>query len=455
MKKKKNRWLEILLDKCLVGLLLLITQISFAQNPCSNKNPVTCGINYNYNLPSGNGSWNPTGPWGTPGSEQIFEFTPTESGVYSILVTNNNYYVDLFYQTGSCNQNGWTYVDDIFTSATNTLTLTAGVTYYFLVDDENTTSSSGIINLSCPCIPPPGGIDETISVVSSLVNSASTTLGACNDCAYRPSADKVLEFEIACAGDYTFSLCGGATWDTYLYLSDQPCAGNVLAFNDDNCGLQSSITANLNAGSYYLAIEGYSSGAAGAYDVEVTTTCEFSVLPVELVFFTGESNDRKNVLSWQTASELNNDYFVLERSTDGLIFNQIAIIEGNGTTQEINNYSHIDDNYSATTNYYRLKQVDFNGHTKEYDMIALLFQTDFDDGLSIFPNPSNGILTVSVNKHLASPIIIVQNELGQTIFIQDFSMKDQMTIDLSERPGIYFVTVRSENQTLSRKIIIQ
>lgn len=194
----------------------------------------------------------------------------------------------VFYKTGSCSQNGWTYVDDILTSATNTLTLTAGVTYYFLVDDENTTTSSGIINVSCPCIPPLGGIDETISIVSSPVNSASTTFGACNDCAFRPSADKVLEFEIACAGDYTFSLCGGANWDTYLYLSDQPCAGNVVAFNDDNCGLQSSITANLNVGSYYLAIEGYSSGAAGAYDVEVTTTCEFSILPVELVFFRGK-----------------------------------------------------------------------------------------------------------------------------------------------------------------------
>jgi hypothetical protein len=456
MKTKKNKLFRISIEKCLVGLALLISNISFSQNPCGSQTSITCGINYNYNLASGAGAWNPTsGPWGTPGREQIFSYTPSVSGAYSILVTNNNYYVDLFYKTGVCNQNGWIYVNDILTSEANTLTLTAGTTYYFLIDDENTTASSGIINVSCPCVPPPGGIDETIVIESNVVNSVSTTIGACNDCSYRPSTDRVLEIEIVCSGDYTFSLCGGATWDTYIYLSDLPCAGAVLAFNDDNCGLQSSITANLNIGTYYLAIEGYSSAAAGVYDVEVTTTCDFSILPVELVFFTGENSGRKNLLSWQTASELNNDYFVLERSTDGLVFSQIAVIEGKGTTQGINNYTHVDDNFSATTNYYRLKQVDFNGLTKAYDMIALLFQTDFDDGLSIFPNPSSGIFTVSLNKHLVAPVLTVFNGLGKSVLVQDLSIKDQLTINLNERPGIYFVSVTSESQTLTRKIIIQ
>lgn len=457
MKTTRNSWLKESINNIIVtGLILLCSNYSKSQtNPCLTQIPINCGENANYSLFSGGGVWNPTGPWGTPGHEQVFTFVPQVTSNYNILVTNNNFYVDLFYKVGSCSSTGWTYVDDILSSANNVLTLTAGVTYYFLIDDENTTASSGFINISCPCIPPLGGIDETISINTNLVNSSSTTLGACNDCAYRSSSDRVIGFEITCAGDYTFSLCGGATWDTYLYLSDQPCAGNVLAFNDDNCGLQSSITANLNAGTVYLAIEGWSNSSAGDYEVEVSTLCNFSPLPVELIYFTGESIDRKNYLYWQTASELNNDFFILERSVDGVDFSQIAIIPGHGTTQEINNYFYEDASFPAVTNYYRLRQVDFNGHTELHDIIALDFQTNFDNGLSIFPNPNRGVFTVSIDKHLVSSFVTVQNDLGQNILIKNFPANDQITIDMNERPGIYFVMVNSESQILTRKIIIQ
>ena len=91
-----------------------------------------------------------------------------------------------------------------------------------------------------------------------------------------------------------------------------PCGGTIIGENDDACGLQSSITINLNVGTYYLTIEAWSSFAAGAYDLEITTTCPFLPLPIELVFFEGENIDDENLLSWQTVSELNNDFFVVE-----------------------------------------------------------------------------------------------------------------------------------------------
>ena len=84
--------------------------------------------------------------------------------------------------------------------------LTAGVTYLFLIDDENTSPSSGTITVGCPCIPPPGGIDESITVTSNTSYS-STTIGACNDCSLRSSNDRVLEVVIPCAGTYTFTTC--------------------------------------------------------------------------------------------------------------------------------------------------------------------------------------------------------------------------------------------------------
>ncbi|MDC0460529.1 T9SS type A sorting domain-containing protein, partial [Crocinitomicaceae bacterium] len=248
-----------------------------AANPCDDITPIaSCGSSASFSLSAGNGAWNPPGPWGTPGQEQVFSFTPSISGAYPIQVTNSGYYVDLFYKTGSCNSSGWTYVSDIFSNETNNVNLTAGVTYLFLIDDENTSPSSGSITVGCPCIPPAGGIDESVTVTSNTSYS-STTIGACNDCSLRSSNDRILEVVIPCAGTYTFSTCNNATWDTYLYLTTAPCGGSIIALNDDACGLRSSITASLQPGTYYLAIEGFSAFSQGAFTVDITKSCDLSL----------------------------------------------------------------------------------------------------------------------------------------------------------------------------------
>ena len=247
-----------------------------AANPCNNITALTCGVTSSATLGSGNGAWNPPGPWGTPGKEKVYSYTPGISGTYDIAVTTSSSWVDLFYKSSSCGPNGWTYVNDISNSETNSLNLIGGVTYYFLIDDENTSSNSISINISCPCIPPPGGIDNSI-VVNSNTSYASTTIGSCNDCSYRSSNDRVLEMEITCAGNYTISTCGGAVWDTYLYLSSAPCGGTLLAINDDNCGLQSTINTYLNIGTYYLTVEGFSSNSGGAFTVDIEKSCNLSM----------------------------------------------------------------------------------------------------------------------------------------------------------------------------------
>ena len=248
-------------------------------DPCESiTNIASCDQSASYSLSAGTGAWNGLGgPWSTPGNEAVFSYTAPITGSYPITVSHSGgYYVDLYYKSGACGPTGWTYVDDIFSSSTNSVNLTAGVTYLFLIDDENTSSSSGSITVGCPCIPPPGGIDESITV-NSNTSYSSTTLGACNDCSLRSSNDRVLEMVIPCAGTYTFTTCNLATWDTYLYLTTAPCGGSIIALNDDACGLRSSITASLQAGTYYLAIEGFSSSSQGAFTVAITKSCDLNV----------------------------------------------------------------------------------------------------------------------------------------------------------------------------------
>ena len=249
-----------------------ITCATPVNDPCNSITPIaSCGSSASFSL-SGGGAWNGLGgPWSTPGEEAVYSFTPAISGAYPIVVTNSGYYVDLYVKAGSCGSTGWTYVSDIFSNETNTVNLTAGVTYLFLIDDENTSASSGTITIDCPCIAPPGGIDGSYTYNGNFVISG-TTVGACNDCSLRSSNDRVYEVEIPECGDYTFSMCGGASWDTYLYLRTAACGGASIALNDDACGLQSEISTFLTSGTYYIHVEGWSANSQGSFNMSVSGT---------------------------------------------------------------------------------------------------------------------------------------------------------------------------------------
>ena len=171
----------------------------------------------------------------------------------------------------------WIYIDDVFSASNITIELTGGVTYYFLIDDEDTSPSNGTLTVSCPCIPPAGGIDGSFAYDGDFVISG-TTDGACNDCDLRTSQDRIYEISVPCAGTYNFSTCGGASWDTYLYLTTAPCGGETIALNDDACGLQSSVTAALAPGTYYVAVEAFSSFSFGEFDLAVSGTYDTPVI---------------------------------------------------------------------------------------------------------------------------------------------------------------------------------
>ena len=119
-------------------------------NPCDDATALTCGSTGSFSL-NGAGEWdNLGGPWGTPGEEAVYSFTATLTGTHTVSLTNSGYYVDIYYKSGSCGSTGWTYGDDIYTSGSIGISMTAGTTYYLLVDDENTSASNGTITVSCP-----------------------------------------------------------------------------------------------------------------------------------------------------------------------------------------------------------------------------------------------------------------------------------------------------------------
>src|ERR1700751_1021249 len=92
-------------------------------------------------------------------------------------------------------------------------------------------------------------------------------------------------------------------------------------------------------------------------------------LPVELVSFTADCSNGHELLNWSTASETNNDYFLVERSDDGNTFYEIGRAAGHGTSSQTNNYTFTDPQPLSGTVYYRLEQIDYNGKTEELPII--------------------------------------------------------------------------------------
>ena len=95
------------------------------------------------------------------------------------------------------------------------------------------------------------------------------------------------------------------------------------------------------------------------------------VLPISLISFEGVKLNRENLISWKTASEMNNAYFTVERSVDGKYFETLIHANGAGISTEIKSYSFTDKNFQMGINYYRLRQTDFNGEYSFSEIVLI------------------------------------------------------------------------------------
>jgi len=193
-------------------------------------------------------------------------------------------------------------------------------------------------------------------------------------------------------------------------------------------------------------------GASGAYyfidDIVVQSV---DPLPIELISFTGTNYNNMNILQWATASEINNDFFTLEKSSDAKTFQPIATIKGAGNSTTVLNYSFIDESTFNGTNYYKLKQTDFNGATSHSEIISLSSSSKNDFDFLVYPNPA----TNTINFQSADPLtqIIITNVFGQEV--QTIS-GDINSVDISNLPnGIYLIAASTnKQQTLKTKIVV-
>lgn len=185
-------------------------------------------------------------------------------------------------------------------------------------------------------------------------------------------------------------------------------------------------------------------------------------LPVELTTFTGKHENGFNKINWSTASELNNDFFELQRSANGETFTTMGIVQGKGTTSAFSNYLFDDEAPLLGNNYYRLKQVDFNGAI-EYSRIILVKNEAEDDifNISVFPNPlaEGTLLNVrSLKDNALEATISVRDLTGRVITSYTVGSEtfDERTVDTSNwsGAGIYIIEMTQGKKRVFRRVVV-
>lgn len=163
-----------------------------------------------------------------------------------------------------------------------------------------------------------------------------------------------------------------------------------------------------------------------------------SEVPIELVYFTARTVDNDVKLTWQTASEINNDYFQIEHSVNGEEFNEIGHVDGQSKSLDLVNYNFTHNNPSSGLNYYRLKQVDIDGGFEYSKTIKLYLESK---SLSVYPSPANSFIIIDEMDGINQVKVY---DVNGNIF--NITKKSNNKFDVSDLPnGLYFGYVNDYN----------
>lgn len=180
----------------------------------------------------------------------------------------------------------------------------------------------------------------------------------------------------------------------------------------------------------------------------------YGALPVELTDFTARPLEKLIQLDWQTASENNNKGFYIERSNDARRWTEIGFVTGKGTTTEAHNYSLLDKVPLLGLNYYRLRQIDFDGQEE----ISKIVNVDLQNvgSIRVFPNPANNgemtlFLPENAEEGLTARLFSPTGQLLRSILVNS----ETSLLDISDlEPGIYYLEIVDKPDWKVMKIVV-
>lgn len=185
-------------------------------------------------------------------------------------------------------------------------------------------------------------------------------------------------------------------------------------------------------------------GGAGANGMVVVTF--FSTLGVNLSDFNVSCNDNNQTIYWKTLKEINSSHFLVERSRDGVNWQEIERIEGAGNSNQIREYNVVDNYHSLSDVYYRLIQVDYDGVRTIYG--PLVSTCTSAASMIAYPNPANDKFIIEIKSDVDySGSILVSDINGKIIYETDCTIKKGIStsyVDCSTYDaGVYFISIIS------------
>ncbi|ELR71323.1 CHU large protein [Fulvivirga imtechensis AK7] len=188
-----------------------------------------------------------------------------------------------------------------------------------------------------------------------------------------------------------------------------------------------------------------------------------SPLPIQLLYFKAKGKNGTVELEWATASEVNNDYFSIERSQDMEQVETVAVIQSKGDLSEAVKYNVIDYHPLPGTSYYRVKQTDYDGTSTDSPWLVVTTDTGKEE-MQLYPNPTGGhwvnIALPVEHKEMDEVIIRIYTKEGHLVLAESMGSRDRTNgtyfISFNDRlsPGIYLVKITLRGRDFSQRLVI-
>lgn len=231
------------------------------------------------------------------------------------------------------------------------------------------------------------------------------------------------------------------------------------------CGASTAATRNLRLLAFDFAdlgitVGNYASVTKFQHQLTPNTDVAFvaynqnsiEILPITLIDFDATLNDDAVELSWETSSEINNEYFTIERSANANDWEEISQQAGAGNSSDIRYYQAIDYHPLKGTSYYRLKQTDFDGESSYSHIVPVQYHVQ---GFIIYPNPTNNLVTVQLAALPGNGMVNIKDVLGKTLLQQKITSINT-EINVNHLPkGIYYVELVDDSYKYAKKLVVQ
>jgi hypothetical protein len=430
------------------------------------------GATYSSN---GTGAWNNVGSWSPSGIPVTGDVVTILSG-HTITVSSAAAATSVTINTGGTLTLGANFTGNITVNGTLNNSGTASPT----MTGNLTNTGNGTLTVANTTTLTVSGNLTTSQVNGSLLtingpgllSVANITLGGNDNATISANGKVIVRNELFLSNQSTMTVNGVLVVKGNFDTANN---GNITTTGSGSFSLQGTVEQGMNtitpSLSYCVAADPciYSVNTTNA---KCNTVCSAlggiagnsgsTTLPITLLSFSATYRPAEQGvrLEWITSSEVNNDFFTIERSSDAIHFQAIQTIQGAGNSRERLSYVAYDEQPLAGQSYYRLKQTDFDG-ASSYSKLLVVKNGETGVGIQSFslsPNPSEGKqLRINLNGEQGPVTLAIFNQLGQSVYQTNASVLEgsfEVKMDQPLEAGLYVVKVQQGRQTATQRLLI-